>query len=128
MTPDEIKQIEQDGPQPGDSVGTWYDESGRFYIVRQLHYDADRVVTILAEPQLTDNERELLFAPLIDTVRDRLIELSKHENNLHYALHWELVKYLACDLAANNAEFGELLEAFVRKARSEQCESGRWAK
>jgi hypothetical protein len=57
-----------------------------------------------------------------------MVELCNNENGLHYALHWELVTYLACDFAANNAELGELLEAFVRKARTELCESGRWVK
>ena len=128
MTRDEIKKVEQEGSQPGDPVGTFYDERGRSYIERQLPDDAAVGITTLAEPYLTKHERELLLVPLLDTVRDRMVALSNNENSLHYALHWELVTYLACDFAANNVELGALLEAYVRKARIEQYESDRWMK
>ncbi len=118
MTRDEIKKAKQEDLQPGDPVGTCYDERGRSYLVRQLHDDAVGVTT-LGEPHLTEHERELLLA-LLDTVRDRMVELCDNENGLHYALHWELVTYLACDFAANNVGLGALLEVYVRKARTEQ--------
>ena len=126
MARDEIKKAAQH-LQPGDPVGTCYDERGRCYIVRQLHDDAVGVTT-LAEPHLTEHERGVLLAPLLETVRDRMVELSGHDDGRHYALHWELVAYLACDFAANSAELGALLEVYVRKARTEQYESDRWMK
>jgi len=47
--------------------------------------------------QLTDEERDKLFAPLIDDVRRRLKELSGGDNGLLWALRRKLYKELTYD-------------------------------